>query len=748
MDDRDNMNLSKPAEQLSNEALADAIGRRYLNYALSTIMHRALPDVRDGLKPVHRRILFAMRALRLVPDGGFRKSAKISGDVMGNYHPHGDSAIYDAMVRLTQDFLMRYPLVDGQGNFGNIDGDNAAASRYTEARLTVAAEMLLKNLGEDVVNFRPNYDGTLEEPVVLPAAFPNILANGASGIAVGMATNIPPHNLDELCQACLHLIKKPHARIETLCEYVKGPDFPTGGMIVEKPENILEAYKTGKGGFRLRACYEIEKLDHGQWQIVVTQIPYMVQKNRLIEKIAELIQNKKLSILADIRDESADDVRLILVPRTKNMTPEALMSTLFRVSELEVRISLNMNVLIDGQTPKVCSLKEILDAFLEHKRTVLLRKTRFRIGEIDARVEILEGYLIVFDNIEQVIAIIRYDEYPKLSLMKIFDLTQTQAEAVLNMRLRRLRQLEEIALKKEHDSLLQERAKLENLLENKELQSQVMCNDLQDVLQKFGKKTPHGKRFTTFSMPKHADNVAFDEIVVREPITVICSRMGWIRVLKGHIDTSLAQKFKDGDTSRFNFHAYSTDKIVVFGTDGRFFTLNASNLPGGRGMGEPIRLMIDLANQSDIVALFLHRPGKKLLIASDKGDGFIVKEDDVITQMRAGKQILNLKDDAKAHICCPCEGDMIACVSSNRKMVIFPCAELPQMSRAKGVRMQKIKDGVLNDALCFVRENGMQWRDGGGRLRTEKILDKWLSKRASVGSMVPRGFPPNNKFNR
>jgi topoisomerase-4 subunit A len=763
-----NMDDKEPA--LTSEPLRRAIGERYLQYALSTIMHRALPDARDGLKPVHRRILFAMRELRLTSSGGFRKSAKISGDVMGNYHPHGDAAIYDAMARLAQDFNVRYPLVDGQGNFGNIDGDNPAASRYTEARLTAAAEALLEGLNEDSVDFRDNYDGTLREPEVLPAAFPNLLANGASGIAVGMATNIPPHNLDELIAACLHLIKTPDARDDTLLNYIQGPDFPTGGIIVEPPESMAETYRSGRGAFRLRARWATEDLGRGQWQVVVTEIPYQVQKSKLIEKIAEIIQTKKLPILADIRDESADDVRIVLEPRSKNIDPEVLMAQLFRLSELETRFSLNMNVLIDGRTPKVCSLKEMLRAFLDHRRDVLCRRARHRLGKIDHRLEVLEGFIIAFLNLDRVIDIIRYDEDPKAALLREEwgrefvratseadyaspppgegELTDVQVEAILNMRLRSLRRLEEMELVSERDALMIERAELEDLLAEDSQQWARISDELREIRKQFGKGQDFGKRRTDFAHAAEVAEVSLEDMIEREPITVVCSKMGWIRAMKGHIALDTALKFKDGDEGRFVFHAETTDKVLVFGSNGRFYTLSCANLPGGRGMGEPIRLMVDLPNETDLVDLFLHSPERRLIVASDAGDGFVVPEADVVAQTRAGKQVLNVKSPYKALCVKPSSGDSIATVGENRKVLVFGLDELPEMTRGKGVRLQKFKDGGLSDLATFDRAEGLQWLDAGGRTRTvaDPELQEWTGKRAGAGRMAPRGFPRDNKF--
>ncbi|MGO4853866.1 DNA topoisomerase IV subunit A [Phaeovulum sp. W22_SRMD_FR3] len=737
------------------EPLSRAIGERYLTYALSTIMHRALPDARDGLKPVHRRILFAMRELKLSPTGGFRKSAKISGDVMGNYHPHGDSAIYDAMARLAQDFNVRYPLVDGQGNFGNIDGDNPAASRYTEARLTRAAEALMEGLAENAVDFRPNYDGTLEEPIVLPAAFPNLLANGSSGIAVGMATNIPPHNLDELIGACLHLIQRPDSADENLVALVPGPDFPTGGVLVEPRENILEAYRTGRGSFRLRARWAIEDLGRGQWQIVVTEIPYQVQKSKLIERLAELIQTKKVPLLADVRDESADDVRIVLEPRARNIDADMLMGMLFRNSDLEIRFSLNMNVLIDGRVPKVCSLKEVLRAFLDHRRDVLQRRSQHRLDKIAHRLEVLNGYIIAYLNLDRVIEIIRTEDEPKPALMSenwaVVDgeaafLTDVQAEAILNMRLRSLRRLEEMELRNERDALMAERADLMGLLMDVGEQWRRIAAQLKQVRKDFGKDAPGGARRTSFAEAGVVEEVPIEAMIEREPITVICSKMGWIRAMKGHQNLTAEVKFKDGDEGRFVFHAETTDKILLVGSNGRFYTVLGANLPGGRGMGEPVRLMVDLPNEAEIADLLIYRAGVKYLLASSDGDGFVVPSEELVAQTRAGKQVLNLRDGARTQVCRVVAGDHVAVVGENRKLLVFALEELPEMSRGKGVRLQKYKDGGLVDAITFNLAAGLSWKDPAGRTRTEPVLEEWLAKRATAGRMAPRGFPRDNHF--
>jgi topoisomerase-4 subunit A len=677
------------------------------------------------------------------------------------------------MARLAQDFNVRYPLVDGQGNFGNIDGDNPAAARYTEARMTAAAEALLEGLNENAVDFRENYDGTMEEPVVLPAAFPNLLANGSSGIAVGMATNIPPHNLEELIGACLHLIKSPNARDETLLDYIPGPDFPTGGVIVEPKENIAEAYRTGKGGFRLRCKYEVEDLGRGQWQVIITEIPYQVQKSRLIEKLAEIIELKKVPILADVRDESAEDIRIVLEPKSKNVDVEVLMGMLYRNSELETRFSLNMNVLIDGLTPKVCSLKEVLRAFLDHRRDVLIRRSTHRMVKIDHRLEVLEGFIIAFLNLDRVIDIIRYDNDPKKALMaedwgkthaRAMDeadyvspltglvsepemgLTDVQAEAILNMRLRSLRRLEEIELVKERDALMLERAGLEDLLDSEDLQWKTIADQLRETRKLFGSNSEGGARRTAFAVAGVVEDVPLEAMIDKEPVTVVCSKMGWIRALTGHIDLARELKFKDGDEGRFVFHAQTTDRLLVFGSNGRFYTMGTSTLPGGRGMGEPLRLMVDLPNEAEIVALFIHSAGNKLLVASSAGDGFVVPEDDVIAQTRAGKQVLNVKGDVRARVCSTVTGDHVACVGENRKVLLFPLDELPEMGRGKGVRLQKYKDGGLSDATTFTLADGLSWLDPAGRTRTQTELAEWAAKRAGAGRMAPRGFPRDNRF--
>jgi len=751
------------------EPLSRAIGERYLTYALSTIMHRALPDARDGLKPVHRRILWAMRRLRLTPAGGFLKSAKIVGDTMGDFHPHGDGAIYDAMARLAQDFNMRYPLVDGQGNFGNIDGDNPAASRYTEARVTHASEALLEGIDETAVDFRPNYDGRLEEPSVLPAAFPNLLANGASGIAVGMATNIPPHNLDELLSGCRAMLANPAISTAELVDHIPGPDFPTGGVIVESRAAIVETYEAGRGAFRTRARWQVEDLGRGTWQIVVTEIPFQVPKSKLIEKLAELVNLKKVPLLADVRDESAEDVRIVLEPRARTVDPEVLMGMLFRNSDLEARFSLNMNVLIDGRVPRVCGLKEVLRAFLDHRRDVLRRRSEHRIEKIDHRLEVLEGFIIAYLNLDRVIDIIRYDDDPKAALMRESwggsftratserdyrspapgegELTEVQAEAILNMRLRSLRRLEELELRAERDALMKERAGLADLLDSERRQWKRIGEELEDIRKRFGKGTPGGDRRTTFAEAGEAEEVPFEAMIEREPITVLCSRMGWIRAMKGHVDLAAEQKFKDGDGPRFAFHAETTDRILLVAENGRFYTILGANLPGGRGMGEPVRLMVDLPNDTGITDLIVFRPGTKYLVASTAGDGFVVPGEELLAQTRAGKQVLTVKDGLRAALCRPLRGDQVAVVGDNRKLLVFPLADLPEMARGKGVRLQKYKDGGLSDAITFPLAEGLTWKDPAGRTRTETDLAEWQGPRAGAGKMAPRGFPRDNRFN-
>jgi len=722
-----------------------ALGERYLAYALSTIMSRSLPDVRDGLKPVHRRLLYAMRQLGLGPASGLRKSAAVVGDVMGKYHPHGDTAIYDAMVRLAQDFAQRYPLVDGQGNFGNIDGDNAAAMRYTEARLTEIAALLLEGIDEDSVDFRPSYDARNEEPIVLPAAFPNLLANGAQGIAVGMATSIPPHNIGEICDALLHLIKFPKATVGKLVELMPGPDFPTGGVLVESRDTIVEAYRSGRGSLRIRAKWTKEQLKGGTWQIVVTEIPYQVQKSRLIEKIAELLQEKKLALLADVHDQSTTDVRIVLEPKSRNVDADMLMESLFRQTDLEIRFGLNMNLLDAGNTPRVMALPEVLRAYLDHRQVVLQRRTRHRLAEIEKRIEILDGYIIAYLNIDEVIRIIRREDEPKPVMMKKWKLTDLQADAILNMRLKALRKLEEMEIRREREGLLAEQKDLKGLLKDEDRQWKKIAADVAELKKRFGPATALGKRRTELADAPSAVIIPMEAVVEREPVTIVCSDKGWIRALKGTVPESDDIKYKEGDRGRFFLPAETTDKLLVFGTNGRFYTIGVDKLPGGRGHGEPIRLMIDLGNDQEIVTLLVHKPGRKLVVAAYDGRGFVVPEEEVVAQTRGGKQVLNLAEGVEAAACVPLEGDHVAVMGENRKMIIFPIAELPEMTRGRGVTLQKYKDGGLSDVKTFNLEEGLTWRLGE-KTRTETALRDWVGKRAQAGRLPPQGFPKSNKF--
>ena len=728
--------------RIIDTAFSAALSERYLAYALSTITSRSLPDVRDGLKPVHRRLLFAMRQLKLDPGQGFKKSARVVGDVMGKFHPHGDAAIYDAMVRLAQEFAMRYRLVDGQGNFGNIDGDNAAAMRYTEARMTEVAQLLLDGIDEDTVDFRPTYDGESEEPCLLPAGLPNLLANGAQGIAVGMATSIPPHNVTELADAALHLIKHPNASVDTLLQYVKGPDFPTGGILVEPAASIREAYDTGRGGFRVRARWTVEKEKGGAWQIVITEIPYQVQKSRLIERMADMLQAKKLSFLADIRDESAEDLRIVLEPKSRRMEPDVVMESLFRLTDLESRVPLNLNVLDADGRPGVMNLRGALNAWLAHRRDVLLRRSNFRLGKIAARLEVLEGYLVVYLNLDEVIAIIREAESPRARLMERFELTETQANAILDMRLRSLRRLEEMALKTERESLIAEQEELTALVGDESLQWQRITGEIREMKAMFAKTD---SRRTDCAEAPQIDLDAAEMLVEREPITVICSEKGWIRAMKGHLDLEAEYKFKEGDGPAFIFHAETTDKILAFAENGRFYTLNADKLPRGRGFGEPVSLMVDLPADVDIVRL-MKAAGKKLLVAASTGHGLVVPVEAALAQTRSGKQVLNISGTARAVACCVAEGDMVAAVGVNRKLLVFGIDEVPEMTRGKGVILQRFKDGGLADVTVYSAEAGLSWKAGGGRTRTETDMSPWHGKRAGAGKMPPTGFPRPARF--
>ena len=729
-------------------ALREALEERYLAYALSTIMNRALPDARDGLKPVHRRILYGMRLLRLDPGAAFKKSAKVVGDVMGNFHPHGDQAIYDALVRLAQDFAQRYPLVDGQGNFGNIDGDNAAAMRYTEARLTEVARLLIEGIDEDAVDFRATYDGTNEEPVVLPAAFPNLLANGSQGIAVGMATAIPPHNAAELCDAALFLIDNPKARSKTLLKYVKGPDFPTGGVIVDTPETIAEAYNTGRGSFRVRARWKQEDTGRGTYVIVITEIPWLVQKSRLVEKLAELINEKKLPLVADVRDESAEDIRLVIEPRSRSVDAELMMESLFKLTELEARIPLNMNVLVKGRVPQVLGLAEALREWLDHRREVLLRRSKHRLAEIEHRLEVLGGYLVAYLNLDKVIKIIRKEDEPKPVLMKTFKLSEVQAEAILNMRLRNLRKLEEMEIRAEDKALREERTKLKSLIGSPAQQWKTIAGQIKETKNTFGPKTDLGRRRTTFGIAPAHDEAAIEEaMAVREPITVVVSEKGWIRALRGHVTDLSGVTFKTDDDLKFAFPTETTAKILIFGSNGRFYTIEASKLPGGRGHGEPVRLFIDLED-ADVVAALAYQGGRNFLVASYGGNGFVVPEDEVLGTTRKGKQVLNLKAPDKAAAMTTVDGELAAAIGANRKMVIFGLDQVPEMGRGRGVRLQRYKEKGLSDVTTFKADDGMSWIDGAGRSFTlaMKELKDWRGNRADAGRIAPKGFPKNNKF--
>ena len=736
----------KHKENIHEVNFSDALGDRYFAYALSTITSRSLPDVRDGLKPVHRRLLYAMLQLKLDPSSGFKKCARVVGDVIGKYHPHGDVAVYDAMVRLAQEFSVRYPLVEGQGNFGSIDGDNAAAMRYTEARLTEVALTLLQDIYDETVDFKDTYDGSEKEPIVLPGAFPNLLANGSEGIAVGMATSIPPHNAGEICDALLYLIKSPNAQIGKLTSFIQGPDFPTGGVIVEPRENITAAYDTGRGSFRVRARWEKEDLGMGMYNIVITEIPYQIQKSKLIEKIAELFKEKKLALLGNIRDESAEDVRIVLEPKSRSVDADMLMESLFKLTDLETRIQLNMNVLDAAHAPKVMSLREVLQSFLDHRHEVLVRKSKFRLGKIKNRLEILEGLLIAYLNLDEVIKIIRKEDEPKQVMMKKWKLSDVQAEAILNMRLRQLRKLEEIEIRREHDELSAEMKELNSLLKNEEKRWNVISEQIKEIKQKFGQSTELGKRRTDFAeAPAAGEVIDIEAFVEKEPITIVCSKMGWIRALKGHQIDLAELKYKEGDEGRFILKGHTTDKLLLFATDGRFYTIGCDKLPGGKGHGEPIRVKIDLEQNEDICEMHVHQPGLKLIVASTEGKGFVVNEDEVIAQTKSGKQILNLPIGAKAAACAKVEGDHVAVVGTNRKLLIFPLAEVPEMRKGQGVRLQKYNEAKLSDVKVFALAQGLSWQLGD-RVRIENDITGWIGKRAAAGKLPPTGFPKTNKF--
>jgi topoisomerase-4 subunit A len=724
--------------------LADALSERYLAYALSTIVSRSLPDVRDGLKPVHRRLIWAMHLLRLDPASGFKKCARVVGDVIGKFHPHGELSVYDAMVRMAQEFSARYPLVEGQGNFGNIDGDNPAAMRYTEARLTEVARALLTGIDDDAVDFRPNYDGEEHEPVVLPGGFPNLLANGAAGIAVGMATSIPPHNAGEVCAAAALLVRKPQSDTAALLALMPGPDFPTGGLLVENPADIFQAYETGRGSFRVRARWGVERQKHGTWTAVVTEIPYQVQKTKLMEQLAQLLEDKKLPLLADVRDESAADVRIVLEPKNRSVEPEVLMASLFRASQLETRFPLNMNVLLADRTPLVLGLRDVLRHWLDHRHEVLVRRSRHRLAAIDKRLEILDGFLAVFLDIDRVIRIIRTDDEPRPALMAAFSLSETQAEAILNMRLRSLRRLEEMELRREHKALSKERRELQTLLGDETLRWTRIAEELDETAKKFG-DGPLGRRRTDIAGPPAEIAAAADNPVEREPITVVLSRQGWLRAVRGHQADAAELKFKEGDESRLLIPCQTTDRLCLFATDGRAFTILAGDLPRGRGDGQGVRVLVELKPEDDVLGLFVLREGGNYLVASDAGRGFVAAADALMAEKRTGKQVLNLRPGERAAVCVPAEGDHLAVVGTHRRLLVFPLDQVPRMARGAGVMLQKYRDAKLADARVFALADGLSWQSGE-RTRTEMDLSPWLGERAQAGRLPPNGFPKSGRF--
>ncbi len=744
-----NLPPDTPPPDVIDKRLSEALSERYLSYALSTIMSRSLPDARDGLKPVHRRLMFAMRELKLEPNLPPKKSARVVGDVIGKFHPHGDIAVYDALVRLAQDFSQRYPLIEGQGNFGNVDGDNAAAMRYTEARLTEVAKLLLEGIDEDAVDFRATYDASGVEPVVLPAAFPNLLANGSNGIAVGMATSIPPHNVSELCDGLRHLIQHPNASIDKLVSLIPGPDFPGGGVLVEGREQIVESYRTGKGAFRLRAKWHKEELKQGTWQIVVTEIPYQVQKSRLIEKMADLLAERKLPLVDDVNDHSADDIRVVITPKSRNVDPAVLMESVFRQTEFEVRIPLNLNLLDKDCVPQVMDLRAALKAWLDHRQDVLVRRSTYQLQQIEGRLEVLAGYLIAYLNLDKVIKIIRTEDEPKPVLIKTFSLSDVQAEAILNMRLRSLRKLEEMEIRGEQKELARRQAELKKLLKDEALRWQTIDAEIAELKERFGKKTALGARRTEIAEPPAEMLVPVEAVIEREPITVVCSAKGWIRAMRGQIaDDATARsgiKYKEGDEEQFVLNAETTDKILLFASNGRFYTLGGDKMPSGRGFGEPIRVLFDLPAEADIIGLALYRPEQKYIVASSDGRGFIVKTEDVLAQTKNGKQILNVDEGVKAVAFAPATGDHVAVIGTNRKLLIFPLEQLPEMARGKGITLQKYKDGALSDVKTFRLKDGLTWKSGD-RERTETDIRAWVGDRAQAGRIAPNGFARSNKF--
>ena len=741
-------NKNSNKEIIINENLDVALGQRYLEYALSTITDRALPDSRDGLKPVHRRILYAMRQLKLVPSGSFRKCAKIVGEVMGNYHPHGDKAIYDSLVRMAQTFTTRYPLIEGQGNFGNIDGDNAAAQRYTEARLSEISMIMLDGLDESAVDFKDNYDGSETEPKYLPAFFPQLLANGAYGIAVGMATSIPPHNIKEILDASIKLIQNLKLDDTDLMKIVKGPDFPTGGVLVDPKSTILENYISGKGSFRIRAKYNQEFLSRGRWQIVITEIPYGIQKSKLVEKLAELINDKKINLLNDLRDESAEDIRLVLEPKSKNIPLDILMEHLFKKTDLESRFSLNMNVLFDGKLPKVSSLKDLLQNYIDNCRNILIRRSKFRLRNIDSRLHLLEGFIVTYLNLDKVISIIRFNDNPKSDLQKEFDLSELQVEAILNMRLRSLRKLEQIQLEEEKDQLLKERLGLEMLLEDEDSQWQKLSKDFELLKLKLSSNTSYFNRKTIIEEKGIVENLEIPEFIEEELVTVIISKLGWIKFVKGKVINNSEIKYREGDEERFLINAKTSDKILIFGSNGHIYSLQVNLLPSGRTNGEPIRLLTDLPNQTEIVNVIVFDSNLSSLVTSSIGDGFIIKHEDMLAQTRSGKKIINLKTGILANCLKNIKGDLIATIGTNRKLLIFKINELPTLNKGKGVRLQKYKDAYLSDITSFDSEIGLFWYDKSGRKNVVSNSENWIGKRAQSGKIAPKGFPRNNKFNK
>ncbi len=728
---------------ISFTTFSKAISERYLAYALSTITSRSLPDVRDGLKPVHRRVLYAMLQLKLNHNVSFKKSARVVGDVMGKFHPHGDAAIYESMVRMAQDFALRYTLVDGQGNFGNIDGDNAAAMRYTEARMSKAAELLLSDIDKDTVDFRVTYDDEGKEPIVLPSAFPNLLANGSQGIAVGMATSIPPHNINELIDALLHLIKFPNASSETISNYIKGPDFPTGGILVEPKSSIQNSYKKGKGSFRLRAKWNVEKIKGGQWKIIISEIPYQVPKSRLLEKISELMDNKSLPMLNDVRDESAEKIRVVIEPKSRNLSPEMIMETLFKKTDLEVRVSLNLNVIDENNIPGVKSLKEALKSWLNHRQIILQRKCKYRLNQIENRINILNGYITVYINLDKVIEIIRTEDNPKEVLISFFKINENQANAILDMRLRSLRKLEEIELRNELVKLQNEQSNLNNILKNFDAQWKQIYTDIKSLKKDFAEISNRKTEISDLPLVEEFDE---DEFITKEPITIILSDQGWIRTQKNHLHDDVEIKYKEGDKEKFKIHAFTTDKIIFFSDNGRFFCVSANKLPSGRGFGEPLSLTIDLKAENKIISCFPYFEGN-ILLALESGHGFKINTSNIIAQTKTGKQILNVKGDNKAKVCKKIEGNIVAVVGNNRKLLVYSIDEVPELNKGKGVILQRYKDGTLSDITTFNKDEGLVWKMNGGRQRTEKDLITWEGKRGGAGRMVPNGFPRPPLFN-